>query len=140
MRLLKFNAVGAMGAVLQFATLSALIYVARVHYMWATALSVEAAILHNFVWHRRWTWADRRKSSGPALAALARFNLTSGLVSISGNLLSVYVLTGLAGVNPVIANAAAIILGSLANLLLFDRVVFIPQGEVENRSRNWGSG
>ncbi len=30
------------------------------HYLVATALAVEMAVLHNFFWHRRWTWADRR--------------------------------------------------------------------------------
>ncbi|MBZ5515825.1 MAG: GtrA family protein [Acidobacteriia bacterium] len=90
MRWLRFNAVGAMGAALQLALLALLVHVVGMHYLWATALSVEAAILHNFLWHRRWTWADRRGASDGAAAALARFNLTNGLVSISGNLLSAY--------------------------------------------------
>ena len=125
MRLFRFNAVGAMGAALQLALLALLVHVG-VHYLWATAGSVEAAILHNFIWHRRWTWGDRRGASENPFATLARFNLTSGMVSISGNLLSVYLLTGLLRINPVAANLAAIIVGSLANLFLFDRVVFVP--------------
>ena len=35
-----------------------------VHYLVATAIGVEAAILTNFLWHDRWTWRDR-----PARAA-----------------------------------------------------------------------
>jgi len=124
MRWLKFNAVGAIGAALQLALLALFVHVVGMHYLLATALSVEATILHNFVWHRRWTWADRRGSYGAAGAALARFNLTNGLVSISGNLLSVYLMTGLWRIDPVVANLVSITAGSLANLFLSDRIVF----------------
>ena len=29
----------------------------RVHYLVATAVAIEVSVLHNFVWHLRWTWA-----------------------------------------------------------------------------------
>jgi len=51
----RFNAVGIMGAALQVAALSLLVTLGM-HYLVATALAVEAAVLHNYVWHRRWTW------------------------------------------------------------------------------------
>jgi putative flippase GtrA len=28
-------------------------------YLVATALAVEAAVVHNFLWHQRFTWIDR---------------------------------------------------------------------------------
>ena len=62
MRWLKFNAVGALGMIVQLGSLGLLIHVLGMHYMLATALAVEAAVLHNFLWHRRWTWAEDRKS------------------------------------------------------------------------------
>lgn len=136
MRWLRFNAVGAMGAALQLALLALLVHVVGMHYLWATALSVEAAILHNFLWHRRWTWADRRGASDGAAAALARFNLTNGLVSISGNLLSAYLLTGLWRIDPVVANLVTIAVGSLANLFLSDRVVFVSHEETARHRNN----
>ena len=46
-------------------------------------------MLHNFVWHERWTWADRRFGgfAGPqTFARLVRFNVATGLISIVGNL------------------------------------------------------
>lgn len=129
MRWLKFNAVGALGAVLQLALLALFVRVVGMNYLLATALAVEGAILHNFVWHRRWTWAERRGASAAAVATLARFNLTNGLVSISGNLLSVYLLTGLWRIDPVVANLVSIAAGSLANLFLSDRVVFVARKE-----------
>ena len=126
MRWLRFNIVGAMGAVLQFALLAFFVHAVGLHYLLATGLSVEAAVLHNFVWHRRWTWHDRRGTPGHAISSLARFNLTNGLVSISSNLLSAYLLTGLWRIDPVVASMVSIAIGSLANFFLSDRVVFVP--------------
>jgi putative flippase GtrA len=126
MRGLKFTAVGAMGAGLQVALLALLSRVAGMHYLLATALAVETTILHNFLWHWRWTWNDRLSLSGGAGSALLRFNLTNGLVSISSNLLAAYLLTGLWGVDPVLANVVSITVGALVNFVLSDRVVFVP--------------
>ena len=61
-RWLKFNLVGAIGIVVQLSTLSVLALWLHVHYLVATGLAVEAAILHNFLWHRSFTWADRARS------------------------------------------------------------------------------
>ena len=52
-RWLKFNAVGAAGIVLQLAVLLALKSGLHVSYLMATALAVEAAVVHNFFWHER---------------------------------------------------------------------------------------
>jgi putative flippase GtrA len=133
MRWLKFNVVGAMGAVLQLSLLALLVHAAGTNYLLATACSVEAAILHNFIWHRRWTWYDRQGALHRAGAALARFNLTNGLVSISGNLFSAYLLTGVWGIDPVVASMASIAISSLANFFLSDRVVFVSHGESAGR-------
>jgi len=51
MRWIRFNLVGAMGAMVQAGLLFLLTERARVDYLTATGLAVEAAILHNFVWH-----------------------------------------------------------------------------------------
>src|ERR1700683_4294103 len=85
-RWLKFNAVGAIGVAAQLAALGIFHGVLRLDYLTATALAVEAAVLHNFVWHERWTWRDRTGSRGGATARLLRFNLSAGLVSIPTNL------------------------------------------------------
>jgi putative flippase GtrA len=134
MRWLKFNTVGAMGGTIHLGLLALFIHLVGMNYLLATALSVEIAILHNFIWHWRWTWADRRSAQSDAPAALFRFNLTNGLVSISGNVLSTYILTGIWRIDPVVANLVSIALGSLANLFLSDRVVFAQPGSLEQPS------
>ena len=55
----KFNAVGGAGIVVQFAVLFLLKSLLHFHYLVATAVAVETAVLHNFVWHERFTWVDR---------------------------------------------------------------------------------
>ena len=132
MRWLRFNIVGLMGAVIQFTLLAFLGRVVSVHYLLATILSVEAAVLHNFVWHWRWTWHDRCGARGYVIAALARFNLTNGLVSIAANLLSAFLLTGVWQIDPLIASLVSTAVGSVANFFLSDRLVF---GNLVGRSR-----
>ena len=119
----KFSAVGATGIIVQAATLAVSLRLAGLHYVLATALAVEASVLHNFVWHRRWTWRDRRQSS--PLAMLVRFNLTSGLLSLAGNLLLMAVFVGGLKLNAIVANLITIAICSLINFTLADRFVFV---------------
>ncbi len=61
-----------------------------VHYVVATVIAVEAAILVNFVWHERWTWQDRGCASAEvrgALGRLLRFNALTALTSIAGSVI-----------------------------------------------------
>jgi putative flippase GtrA len=123
-RWMKFNLVGAIGIAVQMATLW-LLTTAEVGYMWATALAVELTVLHNFVWHEHFTWADRGRSEGWDMAnRLLRFNLTTGAVSIGGNLLLMRLLVGEAHLRPVVANLISIAGCSLVNFLVSDRWVF----------------
>jgi putative flippase GtrA len=123
LRWAKFNAVGAVGIAVQLGVLALLKSVVGLQYLVATALAVEAAVLHNFVWHERWTWRDR-SGRGGALLRLARFNLTTGLVSIAVNLGLMTLLVGRFHLPYLAANLLAIAAGSLANFLLSDWFVF----------------
>jgi len=55
----KFNFVGGIGIGVQFAALFLVKAVLHFHYLAATAIAVEAAVVHNFVWHEQFTWVDR---------------------------------------------------------------------------------
>ena len=115
-RFLKFGAVGVIGVVVQLGLLALLVQLG-VHYLVATALAVEAAILQNYYWHTRWTWRGREGS-------LWRFHLANGLLSIVSNLVWMRLFTGWVGIPPLPANLMAIALTSTANFLLGDRWVF----------------
>ena len=119
----KFSAVGATGILVQAIALAVLLRLIGLHYLVATALAVEASVLHNFVWHRRWTWRDREQSRW--LAMLVRFNLTSGMLSLAGNLLLMFVFVGGMKLNANLANLITIAICSLINFTLADRFVFV---------------
>jgi putative flippase GtrA len=124
-RWLKFNLVGGIGIAVQFVALLLLKGVFHFHYLAATAIAVEAAVVHNFVWHEQFTWSDRVQASWRrSLPRFARFNLTTGAVSILGNLALMKVMVGYGGMNYLLANALAIALCSLANFLVSEEWVF----------------
>jgi putative flippase GtrA len=119
-RYAKFNAVGLAGLIVQLAALEALYRIARVDYLTATALAVEIAVLHNFWWHWKWTWAGR----GVGPASLLRFQLTTGVVSILGNLLGMKLFAGLLEMPLLAASLASAALLHLFNYFTADRYVF----------------
>ena len=133
MRWLKFSAVGALGVAVQAGFLALFIYVLSLHYLLATALALEVTLLHNFCWHWKWTWADRRFRCPAIGSALLRFHLTNGGGSFAGNLLFMRILAGAAGLEPVAANLLSIVLCSLLNFFLADRVVFALSGSAVDK-------
>jgi len=121
----KFNFVGGIGIAVQFAALFLLKGIFHFHYLAATAFAVEAAVMHNFVWHEQFTWADRiRPSWRRSLSRLVRFHLGNGAVSILGNLALMQVMVGLGHMNYLVANAIATALCSVVNFLVSDEWVF----------------
>lgn len=127
-RWMKFNFVGGIGIAVQFAALFLLKSVLYFDYLVATAIAVEAAVVHNFVWHEQFTWADRvERERGwwrAALGRFVRFNLANGAVSILGNVSLMRVLVGEGHMNYLLANAIAIALCSIANFVASDAWVF----------------
>jgi putative flippase GtrA len=125
LRWLKFNLVGGLGIAVQLTVLLGLKNGFHLNYLLATALAVEAAVVHNFLWHERYTWADRvRPSWRKSLPRLLRFNLTNGGVSIAGNLALMKVMVGLGHMNYLAANGISIALCSLLNFLMSEEWVF----------------
>jgi putative flippase GtrA len=124
-RVAKFAIVGAIGIAVQLATLEALTALGC-QYLWATGLAVEAAVLHNFLWHQSFTWRDRADSTLTHTGArLLRFHLSNGAISILGSLLLMRWLVGQLGMGVLIANLLTIAACSLGNFLASDRWVFL---------------
>jgi putative flippase GtrA len=130
-RFLRFNGVGLLGFALQLGVLAVLMRLG-VHYLAATALAVELAVLHNFAWHERWTWRDRAAGPrGPSTSLgagrrsrLWRFHASNGLISLAGNLLLMRLLVGLLGLSAVPANLLSVLFCSVVNFTASDRFVF----------------
>jgi putative flippase GtrA len=132
-RWLKFNLVGAVGIGLQLLLLTVFKTVFHLHYLKATAVAVELTVLHNYLWHERFTWVDRplQRRFGRAL----KFNLSNGLVSIGGNITLMDFLVGSMHMRYLGANGIAIAVCSLANFLVSDRLVFPVEPKDANTSR-----
>lgn len=128
LRLAKFSLVGAAGIGVQLAAL-ALLTRAGLPYLLATALAVESAVLHNFYWHQRFTWAGRGSGYlAETLQRLWRFHVANGAISLVGNLLLMRLLVGRLKLPVIAANLSAICACYLANFLVSDEWVFLASG------------
>src|SRR6266852_4282593 len=127
---IRFNVVGMLGFALQSGALLILTHSPHPFgYLAATAVAVELAILNNFFWHQRWTWKDRPSSTrGETLRRLAKFNITNGAVSITGNLVLMSILVGRLGLPIAGANVASVAACSICNFFLADRIAFYVKG------------
>jgi putative flippase GtrA len=123
LRYWKFNLVGAMGMVVQLAALGLINRCAPGHYLVATAVAIELALLHNFVWHLRFTWRDRFDGTA-LLPQLARFHLANGVVSMLGNLALMRILVQGAHMPLLAANAVAILCCSVVNFCMGNNWAF----------------
>ena len=77
-RWLRFNAVGIAGTAVQFVALWLMVRNGWPKPM-AASLAVEAAVIHNFLLHERWTWRDRGRRGG-TIPRFARFNFSNGTI------------------------------------------------------------
>ena len=107
----RFNIVGTIGFAVQLVTLRTL-HRAGMPVALATCLAVEAAVLHNFAWHERWTWAGR--TTGTRARRLARFHVSNGLISMAGHVALTTTLVH-AGAPLVLANLTAAVVCALLN-------------------------
>jgi putative flippase GtrA len=110
----------------QLFVLSVLKAAFRFNYLVATAVAVEAAVVHNFLWHERFTWSDR---AGGGLGRFLKFNLTTGTLSIAGNLALMKLLVGMGHINYLVANGITIASCSIFNFLVSDGFVFSARAE-----------
>jgi dolichol-phosphate mannosyltransferase len=127
---MKFNAAGLFGVGVQLALLHLLAHIAALNYLLSTAIAVEATLVHNFLWHERYTWRIRAKLDPHAtVRRFVRFNLTNGIVSLVGNLLLMRLLVGYAGVPLTSANLIAIAACSTINFALAEFFVFAARSK-----------
>jgi putative flippase GtrA len=119
-RFTKFALVGCLGAALQLSALTLL--TKHLPTLFATIISVELAILHNFLWHERYTWPDRATYN--TFRRLLRLHLANGLVSLSGNTLLIYCLVTRLHLPTLPSALVAIGMCSLINFAFIDKWVY----------------
>jgi putative flippase GtrA len=115
-----------LGFALQSVALFALTHTAySISYLAATAVAVELAVLNNFVWHQRWTWSDRPSTTRTGtLRRLVKFNVTTGLVSMVGNLVLMSIFVGRLQLPVAPANVLTVASCSILSFFLADRIAF----------------
>jgi putative flippase GtrA len=124
-RWLKFNFVGAIGIAVQLSAFAVLKGWLGIHYIAATALAVETAVLHNFAWHERFTWGGLPRGTSREVAVrLLKFHAGNGIVSILGNLALMRLFVGGLHLNPFLATLLSIGACALANFAVSELFVF----------------
>lgn len=124
-RFIRFNVVGAVGILVRLGVVSALVDGMGLHYLVGTVLAVEASLLHNFLWHVRWTW---RPPGGGKIDNLffrcLAFHAGNGLVSMLASLALMPFFVGVLGLHYLVANLLSIACTGVLNFALGDRVIF----------------
>lgn len=110
----RFNAVGVMGMAVQLTVLAILNRWTGGHYLLSTVGALEVTLVHNFFWHLRYTWPDRRTASS-VMEQFAKFHLANGMISLVGNLALMQWLVAGAQMSALAANGIAILVCSVAN-------------------------
>jgi putative flippase GtrA len=122
-RWLRFNAGGLYGFLLQLFILTLLSR--RLPLAAATAIAVEAAIMHNFVWHELFTWKERHVTDVRSIVArFLRFQLANGCISLVGNVVLTTYLHRVLHLPAVLANVIAIGACSTFNFVAGEWIVF----------------
>jgi len=124
-RWIAFYSVGALGITVQMSVLCVLSFGLGMDYLLATGLAVEAAVLHNFLWHQHWTWVDR-PCGGSVLRRLVLFHLTNGVLPLAGNIMLMQLFVERLHFRYLIANALAIASCAVFTFFASDRFVFRP--------------
>ena len=132
LRALKFNIVGWMGMPVNMGMLYLLKDVAGFPLILASVIAIETAIVHNYIWHRHWTWAHRNRGERPPFfKQLIAYNVATGLVDLVVNVSVLWVLTTFFGVYYLISNAAGMILGPLIKFWLNEKVIFRKKSKMK---------
>ncbi len=124
-RFAKFNLVGVLGSGLQIGLLWILKERLAIPTLAATPIAVEIVVLHNFIWHMKFTWRGQEfRTPRHWATALLRLHAGNAAISIAGNTILLFVLVEWLRIPIVLSAAAAILLCSLANFFVADRWVY----------------
>jgi len=131
-RFLRFHLVGLLGVAVQLIALMLLNRALPRHYLLTSTLAVELTLLHNFVWHLRYTWPEPCCRS--SLARLLRFHLSNGLISILGNLFLMRLFVDSFFASVLLANALTIACCGVTNFLLAHHWVFSRTARIDTHT------
>jgi len=127
-RWVKFSVVGSAGLAVQLAVLWASTRWTGISTAVATAIAVEAALLHNFVWHEVWTWRGVSASHGSTGSGrwtrLWRFHAATGSISIVSNVVFTMAFKNSLAIPLLAANVMAVGVTAIFNFAVAEMWVF----------------
>jgi len=124
-RFYRFGIVGGIGVLVNLGFYAFLYDLIGIYDLIAGAIAIELSIVNNFVLNERWTFRDRAHGGlRTYLKRLLAFHLSSGLVAMLAQLLTLYVLTRFLGVWDKIAYLIGISFGALANYFICNLWIF----------------
>lgn len=126
MRWIRFSAVGLAGIGIQLSVLWLSANVLRIPATFSIVVAVEAALLHNFVWHERWTWRELPPEG--RWGRLMRFHASNGFVSLVSNVGITMLFRQYLAIPLLPSNLLAICLTAVLNFMLADAWVFRRTG------------
>lgn len=121
-RYFRFNLVGMLGFAVQTVTLTTLLGWTGVSDLVALTVAVLVALSHNFLWHEHVTWPGRPPEE--RLARFARFQMSTGSLSLLSNLGLTKLVMMMTGLPVVASNVLAVASASLINFVFNDKIVF----------------
>ena len=91
----------------------------------AGLLAIEMAIIHNFVWLRRWAWRDRSNGFHQTFfRQLLLYNVFTGAVDIIANLSILWFLSTFFHVHYLLANVLGMIAGPFIKFWVNEKIIF----------------
>ncbi len=135
-RFIKFTVAGSSGILVDTAVLFAIVEWSPVLLPLALskAIAAEVAIINNFFWNDRWTFADRHPediSSPTTSIRFLKFNLICSLGLVIA-VAALYILHKGLNVNLYLANVMAIVTAALWNFILSNYLTWTPTNQVSN--------
>jgi|HubBroStandDraft_6_1064221.scaffolds.fasta_scaffold969232_2 putative flippase GtrA len=121
-RWVKFSVVGGAGLGIQLAVLWACTRWTGISPAIATVIAVEAALLHNFVWHEAWTWKGVATSG--RWTRLWRFHAATGSISIVSNVVFTMAFKNWLAIPLLAANVMAVGVTAILNFAVAEVWVF----------------
>jgi putative flippase GtrA len=124
---MRFNAIGVMGVGVQLSVLMVLRTYFNFNPFVATFFALQFALVHNFLWHQRWTWSGNRTiGRRAAFRRFVRYTSSSGTISTVGTLCFTALLFQALNLPYVVCNLMAIGACNIANFLFSHTFVFQP--------------
>jgi len=125
-RMSRFAAVGALGTLVNALVMWLLLHTTDVHYVAASVIATEVAILHNLVLQERYVFRDLRGGRHGWVARSVQSVVYNNLDNLA-RLPLLVLLVEVAGVHSLVAQVLTLVVSFVARFLFVSQVVYRPQ-------------